>query len=1120
MSKCLFYFFFACCLANSLTLPAQSANNPWEDPEVFGINKLPAHAWFVPFQDRENALSFAAQNSDRYQLLNGDWFFNFQTNPDETPANFQGEDFQHDWSTIPVPSNWQTEGYGMPIYANVSMPFATKPPFVPHATNETGLYRKTFTVAGAWAEDQVILGFEGVQSAFYLWVNGQEVGYSEGSMTTAEFDVTAYLRPGENLLAVKVIRWSDGSFLENQDFWRLSGIYRDVYLLRKPATSVADFEIVTDLDAAYEDANLSVEIDLSNQANVFAGDLAITLLDPAGEAVFSETKPLSGNVLLAQFSVQRPAKWTAETPSLYTLLLALTAADGSRETIANKVGFREVEIKGGQMLINGVAVLFKGVNRHEFDARRGRFVDEASMVQDIRLMKQYNFNAVRTSHYPNDRRWYALCDEYGLYVMDEANVECHDLWMNYNASPVKYPEWKEAIVARGVAMVERDKNYPSIVFWSLGNEAGYGPNMDAMAAAIRNLDGSSRPIHYEGKDIGVGVKEIMDGSITEKIQGGMQMMEKMKAPNNQDIGSSMYPMPEEWTASAVGDEDRPYIVCEYAHAQGNSTGHFQLFWDAFEANPNMQGGFIWDWIDQGLVKTTEEGEEYFAYGGDFGDTIGDANFCINGLVWPDRRPKPALEEVKKAQQFVKFTALEKGRFQLRNAYFFRDLDFAELRWELTIDGQPADAGTLPLQTLAPGETQAFDLPAAAGGFAPEKAYHLTLSLHLKDSLSWAAAGHELAFEQFLLSAKTAEVEALSNENGVTYEDAEDAITLYNDAFRVVFNKTTGRLENYRMNGRQLFTKGPALNLWRAPTDNDRGAPFNPLATFHAAYWKAMGLDSMTNVLDKYVVSTSSKGKKRIKTEGHLQSTTSSFPYEATYTFFADGRIKTDVKVTPARIFSGLAKGAFWGGLIGSLLFAGLLVLIWKKIQRKWLRFALLLVPFFLLLVSLGGLGFGIKDYFTYKPLAKVGMQLELPQVAQDVQWFGRGPHENYPDRKTGARLGIYRSSVEELYVPYVRPQENGNRTDVQWLKVGAPDSPGLRVSGDNLNFSVHNYTLDNLTAAKHTPDVKPADFVTLNVDYRTSALGGCSFSYNYIEEYLLTEKEYAYTFWLGGDNEK
>ncbi|MBT8299141.1 MAG: DUF4981 domain-containing protein, partial [Maribacter sp.] len=861
-------------LIATTSLLGQETKLDWENPEVFGINKLPPHAYFIPFQNKESALSFDNSVSDRYQLLNGYWDFKFLNNPDDTPEGFYTLEYDISaWDSIPVPSNWQMEGHGIPIYANISMPFETNPPFVPHEGNETGLYRHSFNIDTSWSQDKIILAFDGVQSAFYLWVNGMKVGYSEGSMTTAEFNVSPYIKAGENTLALQVIRWSDGSYLENQDFWRLSGVYRDVYLYRKPKTNFNDFQVVTDLDDNYYNATLSLNIQLEDASAIYEGSVQFLLLDEAGQEILNETSAFEQANIRVNFPVQNPKKWTAETPNLYTLVMNLKADNGSLESIAKKIGFRKVEIKNGQVLINGVAPLFKGVNRHEFDPYKGRALDEASMIRDVKMMKQYNFNAVRTSHYPNQTRWYELCDEYGLYVMDEANLESHDLWMNYNRSPVKYPEWKDAIVARGVSMAKRDKNFASVVMWSLGNEAGYGPNIDAMGEAIRTIDESSRPIHYESKDIGIGLNEFQEANVFGKIKGGMMLFEKMGGPAKQEIGSTMYPMPEKAQENALADTIRPYIICEYAHAQGNSTGHFKQFWDIFEKNPTMQGGFIWDWVDQGLVKKDEKGNEFYAYGGDFGDEIGDSNFCINGLIFPNREPHPALEEVKKVQQFVTFDAvdLEKGIFKITNKYFHQNLNFAQLIWNLTASGERINNGNMATASLKPGESQEVQIPINQNTFHKNKDYHLTLSLILNDTLNWANAGHEVAWEQFTLAQAENEIEVTATGSPINKATSDNSITFENDAFSLTFNTENGLLENYLKSGNQLFTLGPKPNLWRAPTDNDRGNPNIPFLVSNGTQWTNMGLDQMQTHVSKYSIETVADNEILIRVKGKLKS---------------------------------------------------------------------------------------------------------------------------------------------------------------------------------------------------------------------------------------------------------
>jgi len=1099
------------------TIFGQKSEIEWENPEIFGVNKLASHAHFIPFQSQDAALSFNPEISDRFQSLNGNWDFKFYTNSDNTPEEFFASDYtSKGWQKIPVPSNWQTEGYGMPIYANLSMPFTSNPPYVPHDGNETGLYRQEFEISQSWANDKVVLAFAGVQSAFFVWINGEKVGYSQGSMTTAEFDITPYLKQGRNLLAAKVIRWSDGSYLENQDFWRLSGIYRDVYLIRKPKTDIRDFQVVTDFDDKYENASLQLDIKLSNLDHNFDGSLECLLFDADGQIIVQQTKDFDQPIIRMDALVSKPLKWNAEIPYLYTLILNLKANDGSNESIGHKLGFREVEIKNAQILINGVPILFKGVNRHEFHPSKGRTIDEATMIQDIKLMKQYNFNAVRTSHYPNHTRWYELCDEYGIYVMDEANLESHDLWFNYNKSPVKYPEWKAAIIARGVTMAERDKNYPSVVIWSLGNESGYGPNLDSMSAAIKLLDNSRRPVHYEGKDLGIGIKEITNGNIITMIKGGMALAEKMGGPAPQDIGSTMYPTAEEAVKKAAADTIRPFILCEYAHAHGNSTGNFKSYWDAFEKYPNMQGGFIWDWVDQGLVKKDNKGNEYYAYGGDFGDTMGDGNFCTNGLVFPDRSPHPGLEEVKKVQQFVKIVAVDSSAntFKITNNYFFQNLNFAQVEWNLDASGNTVASGTIDINDLLPGKSQELRLPIDRTTFDTNKDYSVTISIKLKNSQNWADAGYEIAWEQFVLAMATHEDTLEDKGSPIRKTETGDGYIFENDKFKVSFDKQGGLLKQYQASGKLIFLQGPKPNLWRAPTDNDRGASFNPMGSSNEGHWLEMGLDSLQNRVNDYSIKEISPNEVQIKVEGTLESTATSFNYQTTYTLFGNGFIKVDHSLNPSRHFSGLGKMTFWGGIIGILVMLSLLTLIWKKTEKKWVASLLSLFPALFLFGALGAFGYGLNNFFTRGPLAKVGMQIKVPIAFQNMAWYGRGPYENYPDRKSGSRIGIYSATIDEQYVPYIRPQENGNKCDVQWVEIREEDNQGMRVEGVELNISAHNYSLDNLTAAEHTTDIINADYVTLNIDYKTSAVGGSSFMNHYYDEFLLTEGRYDFSFWI------
>ena len=602
----------------------------WEDPRFVERNKEPAHATLIPYSNEEEAL--AGGDSPWVKSLNGDWKFKLVDRPENAPEGFSAPDFADEqWDTIPVPSNWQLQGYDKPIYTNIKYPFPADPPRVPEE-NPTGLYRLNFTLPEEWEGREIFIHFGGVDSAFYLWVNGTEVGYSQGSRLPAEFDITPYLQPGNNLLAVQVMRWSSGTYLEDQDMWWLSGIFRDVYLFATPKLHIRDFAVQTPLDETYTDGTLQVRVKLRNYGETDHGPATVELklYDADRKPVFQQSVAKSveqvprwqEEVLDIAEPVSQPRLWSAEDPYLYTLVLLLKDSQGKViEAERVRVGFRQVDIKDGKILINGRPVLFKGVDRHEHDERRGKAITEETMIADIKLMKQFNFNAVRTSHYPNQPRWYELCDEYGLYVIDEADIECHGLvnhGPNYKIEPANDPDWLTAIMDRGIRMVERDKNHPCIFMWSMGNEAGLGPNFEALAAWI-HANEPTRPVHYEG------TTSDPSGKISSCV----------------DLVSVMYPALERLRALAQDPEDdRPVLMCEYNHAMGNSNGNLKEYWDLIRSEERLIGGFIWDWVDQGLLKTSEDGQEYWGYGGDFGDEINDLNFCINGVISPDRTPIP------------------------------------------------------------------------------------------------------------------------------------------------------------------------------------------------------------------------------------------------------------------------------------------------------------------------------------------------------------------------------------------------------------------------------------------------------------------------------------------------
>ncbi|MCG8698701.1 MAG: DUF4981 domain-containing protein, partial [Bacteroidales bacterium] len=726
----------------------------WQDSEVYGLNKLKPHIITIPFEEKDELGKYFCEQSNYYQSLNGSWKFKFSHSPSVEPKGFYlpaRDDSQ--WGAIAVPSNWQMQGYGQPIYTNQVHPFHCNPPQVPVDSNETGYYRKKFSISNL-NSNRLILHFAGVQSACYVYVNGSKVGYSEGSMTPAEFDITEFVRKGENLLAVKVIRWSDASYLEDQDFWRLSGIYRDVFIYEVPPVHLWDYQVSTDLDEHYQYATLQLCGEIKAFIDVETNPiLTVELSDKQQGTIFTEELDLTRTEKGFDFNfskkLKEPHLWSDEIPYLYSLSFKLTTGN---QTVyyGQRIGFKEVEIKNAQVHLNGVPVYTKGVNRHEFDPQRGRAITEEGMIEDIMLMKQHNINAVRTSHYPNQQRWYELCDEYGLMVMDEVNLESHYLWAHKNQSPVLFPEWQGAILDRGLSMFHRTKNNASVVMWSLGNEAGNGPNIKLLYDTIRALDMGKRPIHYEGREI-IKPIEWHSKNIFDEIAHLYSGLLYTVSMNEYDIISAMYPSPAWAEKMAKKDKNRPMIICEYAHAMGNSTGHFKEYWDLFEKYPNMQGGYIWDWVDQGLEQLTPSGDKYFVYGGHFGEKQHDADFCINGLVFPDRIPKPALEEVKKVQQFVKFHEedLNAGRIKLENHYHFQSLDGVEAYWQLLENGKMVKEGTVHVEPILPKQSTIVDLPLDDLELSGNR-YFITIKIKLAKDESWAKKGHVVAWEQFEL----------------------------------------------------------------------------------------------------------------------------------------------------------------------------------------------------------------------------------------------------------------------------------------------------------------------------------------------------------------------------------
>ncbi|MCS7119814.1 MAG: glycoside hydrolase family 2 TIM barrel-domain containing protein [Nitrososphaerota archaeon] len=1008
----------------------------WENPRVVEINREPAHVPSIPYKEENTALSYERERSPWFLLLNGEWKFKLVPNPFSVPQDFYKPSIDETgWDTVPVPINWQMLGYDKPIYTNVVYPFPANPPWVPHDNNPTGLYRKTFEVPEDWLSRQVFIVFEGVDSAFYLWVNGVMVGYSEDSRLPAEFNITPYIHSGVNTIAVEVIRWCDGSYLEDQDMWRLSGIHRDVYVYSTPNVHIRDFFVRTEFDNEYRDAKFRVLAKIRNYSDKEVQNYIIEakLLDSNGKPVFES--PLEGKILrikarsevVYEFEqkVVNPRKWSAEDPYLYNLLLTLKDDSGAVQEVEScKVGFRQVEIRDGRILINGAPVLFKGVNRHEHDDERGKAVTLESMIADIKLMKKFNFNAVRTSHYPNDPRWYDLCDKYGIYVIDEANIECHGIaWFRPPAKkdgipidPAHDPEWLHAFMERCVRMVERDKNHPCVIIWSLGNESGYGQNHDAAAGWIRGYD-PTRPVLYES---------------TARVPG--------KVSSVVDIIAIMYPSIERLTMLAEDpQEDRPIIMVEYAHSMGNSTGNLKEYWETIRKYKRLRGGFIWDWVDQGLKKRTEDGVEWWAYGGDFGDTPNDGNFCINGLVWPDRKPHPGMWECKKIFQPVEAEPIDllNGKVKIINRYDFTSLDIIDISWELQVDGEIVQKGELPKVSTPPGGSEVLIVPYSRPVLKPGSECWLTLRYKLSSDTMWAEKGYEIGWSQFQLPIKAPECDVLKPEEipSISLEESEEFVTIRGEAFNLRFSRKNGTFTSLIYRGRELIKSGPKLNVWRAPIDNDvpRMLPL----------WLKFGLDRLEHKVKDVEVRKVSGGTVVIRVDfsACASGIADGLEYTLVYRVYGTGDIIIDADILPSP---------------------------------------------------------------NLPSLPRVGLQLTLPGEYNNFTWYGRGPHENYCDRKVGAPVGLYSGTVDDQYVPYIKPQDNGNKTDVRWASLIDPMGYGLVSIGMPLfEVSVHHFTTEDLGKAKHTHELIRRDDITLNLDYRQAGLGGGSCGPDTLPQYQI-----------------
>lgn len=1024
-------------------VPFEEPNpKPWEDPAICEINREEPHAYFIPFASAEQARTGDKWQSPFLKSLNGTWQFHLAQNPSERPFWFFKNDFDtREWDEIKVPANWEVEGFDYPIYTNVKFPHAVTPPLIQEHYNPVGSYKRSFEVPAEWEGSDIIIHFGAVSSCMNLWINEQFVGYSEDSKTPAEFNITKYLKDESNSLAVEIFRWSDASYLEDQDFWRLSGITRDVYLKVRDKHSLKDFRVGSTLDDTYQNGLFSLDVELSGSNNV---TVEAVLSD--GKTVIEEfSEAAKGSVVNFQAEITDVKQWSAEIPNLYELIITLKNGEDVIEVIRQDVGFRRVEIKDKALLVNGKYVYLKGVNLHEHHEVHGHVVDKETMLKDIKTMKEHNLNAVRTSHYPQPEEWYELCNKYGLYVIDEANIETHGFGATHQGSFDKskhiayLPEWADAHIYRINNMYQRDKNQPGIIAWSMGNECGNGQ------------------VFFDAYNM-----------LKEQDPSRLVQFEQAESPENSDIKCPMYWKIDRMIKYAEETPLQPLIQCEYAHAMGNSLGNFQDYWDVIEKYDIMQGGFIWDWVDQGLLTTNEAGEKFWAYGGDFGpDTVpSDGNFCNNGLVNPDRAVKPHLLEVKKVYQHIDFDAvdLKKGMIAIKNKYAFLNLSVFDFEWEMTGNGEVIANGSLEEINLPPGESKNVTINYALKQPQSGVEYFLNVKARLKESQNLVDAGRILAEEQFPMPINvpvTAETKT-TNMPTVKFEEKSGFITVSGEDFSVTFDNEKGLMSSYKKGNTEMLLSGPVPNFWRAPIDNDFGNNLHK----RSRVWRKAGENRrlMGCIMEKVNENTC-----KITFDFSLinEKGAKIADYQSIYTVFGSEEI--------------LVSNNF-------------------KMTSEDLP-----------------------------EIIRMGMNLVMPRKFDQMTWFGRGPHESYQDRKTSAFVGKYSGSVADQYWAYLRPQENGNKTDVRWMSITDKEGNGLMFSGmPLLEVSAHHNIMEDFESQertdgrqvpgvevvnRHTIDVKPRDLTSVNIDYKQMGVGGDN-SWGALthEKYRLTEKEYSYSF--------
>ena len=1049
----------------------------WQDVQVVSVNKEYPRTSFMTYDNRTDALTGKFEKSNYYQLLNGTWKFFFADSYKDLPANITDPSVSTDsWNDIKVPGNWEVQGYGVAIYTNHGYEFKPRnpqPPSLPEA-NPVGVYRRDIDIPADWKERDIYLHLAGAKSGVYVYINGQEVGYSEDSKNPAEFLINKYVKPGKNVLTLKIFRWSTGSYLECQDFWRISGIERDVYLYSQPKAALKDFRITSTLDDSYKNGVFALNVDLRNHRPAATNlTLAYELLDAQGKVVATEEKttyvPVNETRTLSfDKNLTDVHTWTSEHPNLYKLVMTVKEEGKVNEIIPFNVGFRRIEIKpidqkaaNGKpyvcLFINGQPLKLKGVNIHEHNPETGHYVTEELMRRDFELMKQHNLNSVRLCHYPQDRRFYELCDEYGLYVYDEANIESHGMYydLRKGGSLGNNPEWLKPHMDRTINMFERNKNYPSVTFWSLGNEAGNGYNFYQTYLWLKEADKNimQRPVNYE----------------------------RAQWEWNTDMYVPQYPGAGWLEDIGKNGSDRPIVPSEYAHAMGNSTGNLWGQWQAIYKYPNLQGGYIWDWVEQGLLQKDKNGREYWAYGGDFGvNAPSDGNFLCNGLVNPDRGPHPAMAEVKYVHQNVGFDAIDaaSGKFNITNRFYFTNLKKYQIHYSVLANGKTVKSGKVSLD-IAPQASKEFTVPVNGLKARPGTEYFVNFSVIAVEPEPLIPAGYEIAYDQFRLPVEAERNTYKANGPALQTQTQGDELTVSSSKVNFVFNKKSGLVTSYKVDGTEYFKDGFGIqpNFWRAPNDNDygNGAP----KRLHV--WKQSSKDF--HVTDTKV---STEDKAVLLQATYLLAAGNL--YVVTYKIYPSGIVhvnakftSTDMQAAETEVSEATRMATFTPGSDAA-----------RKAASK------LEVP-------------------------RIGVRFRLPAQMNNVQYFGRGPEENYIDRNHGTMVGIYQTTADKMYFNYVRPQENGHHTDTRWLNLSPDKGNGLVIVADSLigfnalrnsvedfdseealphpyqwnNFSPEEAANHDEKAARnvlrrmhHVNDITPRDFVEVCVDMKQQGVGG------------------------------